>query len=506
VAGVALALSGGAVAAASSSWTTYHADAARSGVDPSEPSLSPLKPVWAAALDGVSIYGQPVVADGRVFVGTEDDNVYGLNAHNGQVLWHANIGQPLRNVTTQVGCGDIDPLGITSTPVIDLSTNTVYVVGEVSNHGALPVHHKLVGFNVVTGQVVRSASADPVLTAGQDLQHLQQRAALAVGHGRVYVAYGGLAGDCGNYHGWIVGVSETGASAKVQFDTTPGARGGAIWEGGGGPSIDAAGNVYATTGNPLGTASVVKYGDDIIKLDANLDAGSVEFLHDSAAVPNSDSDLGTGDATLIPPGTGHTDADVFAVGKTDVGYLVRQSKLSLVATIPNVCGSNPDGGEAYDAATNSIYVPCRGGGIQQVRLGTHALGWRAGGVNGAPILVAGNLWAAGYNGGPLQELNPATGAVMQSVSTASLPTFASPSAALGLLLLGTTHGVAAFDGPSGPPPSAPPPPGPRPPSPSHPTYDLVASDGGVFPFATGFYGSTGGIALNGPVVAMASVP
>jgi outer membrane protein assembly factor BamB len=450
----ALLLAGGVAAWASSTWTTYHGDAARRGVDPSEPSLSHLKQAWTAALDGASVYGQPVVANGRVFVATEKDDVYALNAHNGKVLWHANIGQPLTNVVTNTGCGDIDPLGITSTPVIDTTTNTLFVVGELSTLGGLPVHHRLFGFNALTGKVVRSASADPVLTAGQNLKHLQQRAALALGHGRVYVAYGGLVGDCGNYHGWIVGVGETGGT-NVQFDTTPGAQGGAIWEGGGGPSIDAAGNVYATTGNPNSTSSVTKYGDDIIKLDAHLDASSVRFFHDSRATPNADLDLGTGDATLIPPGTGHTDRDVFAVGKTDYGYLLRRSDLHLVATIPGVCaGGNPDGGEAYDAATDSIYVPCRGAGIQQVLLDTHTLGWRkVGAVDGAPILVAGNLWAAGYNRGPLQELNPATGAVMQTVTTPSLPTFASPSSALGLLLLGTASGVVAFDGPTGPPPS-----------------------------------------------------
>jgi outer membrane protein assembly factor BamB len=433
-------------ALAPTAWTTYHANNARTGVASSQPRLNPLGLAWVNTLDRAAVYGQPVVAGGRVFVATENDDVYALNAHNGNVLWHRNIGQPLRNVSRNTGCGDIDPLGITSTPVIDVSRSTVYVVGEVSNGGAPPVSHRLVGFNVATGVITRSANADPIVPAGERVIYLQQRAALAMANGRVYVGYGGLAGDCGVYHGWLVGIAEAGTAAKVQFDTTPHSTGGAIWQGGGGPSVDTAGNIYVTTGNP-NSAGPAPWAEAVVKLGPNLATPPLAAFKDTAAV--GDEDLGTGDAILLPGN------QLFAVGKTHIGYLLHQSDLTRVARITGtVCGSDPDGGSAFDVATDSVYVPCRGGGIQQVNLRTHALGWRAGAANGAPTMVNGALWALAYNGGTLQQLNPQTGAVLQSLSVgAQVPTFASPSAADGLILVGTISGIRAFDGPTGPPPS-----------------------------------------------------
>ncbi|HEY3810063.1 MAG TPA: PQQ-binding-like beta-propeller repeat protein, partial [Acidimicrobiales bacterium] len=299
------ALVGGAVwggaAGASTQWTTYHADNSRSGVENSEPSLNPLSRAWSNSLDGASVYGQPVVAAGRVFVATEDDNVYALDAHDGHILWHRNIGQPLQDPSssTKAGCGDIAPLGITSTPVVDTSRSTVYVVGEVSNGGNLPVGHQLVGFNIYTGAVTRSVSADPVLPAGENLVHLQQRAALAVANGRVYVGFGGLDGDCGTYHGWLVGVDEAGARPSVQFDVTPQSTGGAIWMGGGGPSVDAAGNLYVTTGN-INAGPSAPWSESVLKLAPGLGTPPLAHFQDTHA--SDDEDLGTGDATLLPGG------------------------------------------------------------------------------------------------------------------------------------------------------------------------------------------------------------
>ena len=141
-------------------------------------------------------------------------------------------------------------------------------------------------------------------------------------------------------------------------------------------------------------------------------------------------------------------------GKTDIGYVLRQTNLTQVAAISGICGSNPDGGPAYDAGTNQIFVPCRSGGIQVVDLGTGAVGPKLEGANGAPILVGGDLWAAQYPEGTLSEYDAATGATLQTISVgSSVPTFTSPSTALGLLLVGTTSGVTAFDGRAGLPPS-----------------------------------------------------
>jgi polyvinyl alcohol dehydrogenase (cytochrome) len=436
----------------STTWTTYGNGPARLGVAAAQPSLSPIHPAWSARLDGAAVYAQPIVVDGRIIVATENDGVFALNPRDGRVLWSLSIGSPLTDVAAQAGCGDVDPLGITSTPVADPSTGIVYVVGEVSSGGRAPVHHELVGIDVRSGRVTQMGVADPPLPAGENPINLLQRAALALGNGMVYIGYGGNYGDCGQYHGWVVGITEhPGAGIDGQpaaglraFDTTPESSGGAVWMGGGAPSIDGSGNVYITTGN-TNSSGPAPWSEAIVKLAPDLTSPPLAAFQDSTA--SDDEDLGTGDATLLP------DGDTFAVGKTDHGYLLRQSDLTRVAPIQGqVCGSNPDGGEAYDAATGSIYVPCRAGGIQQIRLPALSTGWRSGDANSTPILVDGVLWALSYPGGTLQALDPATGSVEQSIQVGlSVPHFASPTAALGLILVGTDSGIVAFAGPAGPP-------------------------------------------------------
>ncbi|HMH58905.1 MAG TPA: hypothetical protein VK537_06970, partial [Galbitalea sp.] len=118
---------------------------------------------------------------------------------------------------------------------------------------------------------------------------------------------------------------------------------------------------------------------------------------------------------------------------------------SLVAAIRGVCGSDPDGGPAFDRATNRMYVPCRGGGIQEIDLATNTLGPKLPGANSAPILIGTKLWAAQYPDGTLSEFDTTTRAVIQKLSVgASLPHFATPSSAFGMLFLGTLQGVTAF--------------------------------------------------------------
>jgi hypothetical protein len=99
----------------------------------------------------------------------------------------------------------------------------------------------------------------------------------------------------------------------------------------------------------------------------------------------------------------------------------------------------------YDAATDSVYVPCQDGGIQQVEVANHRTGWRAGDVNATPLLLNGYLWALQYTSGQVEQLDPTTGAVLRRLSTGrSVPHFASLSAADGVLMAGTTKGVVAF--------------------------------------------------------------
>ena len=273
-----------------------------------------------------------------------------------------------------------------------------------------------------------------------DPAQLLQRASLALGNGRVYISYGGNDGDCGTYNGWVVGVEETGPADPVSFEVAADGHGGAIWESGGAPALDAAGHIFVTTGNanpdpPQGGPDPKKYTESVVELSPDL--APIASYKDRVA--GGDDDLATGNPVLLP------DGDLFAVGKTDIGFVLRQSDLSQVAAIDGVCGSDPDGGPAYDPVTNRMFVPCRGGGIQVIDLSSRTLGPRLSGADSAPIVIGAHLWALNHSSGTLAEFDTASGRLLQTIQIkASTPIFNSPSTALGLLLVPTTTGVTAL--------------------------------------------------------------
>jgi hypothetical protein len=378
-----------------------------------------------------------VVAAGRVVAATETDRVVALDPGTGRVLWSTSIGQPLRDVASVAGCGNIDPLGITSTPVVDNATGTVWVVGEVTDGGR--VHHRLAGLDLATGAVRASADVDPQLRAGQHPEQLLQRASLALGNGRVYVPYGGNYGDCGSYSGWVVGARTADPTQQVSFEVAADGEGGAVWMGGGAPALDAAGHVYVTTGNanpfPRQSPDPVRYGESVVELSPDL-RPLASFKDRTAA---EDDDFGTGNPVLLPDGT------LFAVGKTHTAYLLRQDDLTQVAAIPGVCGSDPDGGPVYDRTRQVMVVPCRGGGLQLGDLARRAVGPRLGGADSAPVLAGGTLWAVDAREDALAAFDAATGHRRQWLPVgADVPVFTSPTVALGLVLVGTSEGVTAF--------------------------------------------------------------
>ena len=479
-------------AGAAESWPTYHGNAAHTGNDTSGPSLLPAHRAWTTNLDQ-SVYGQPVVFAGRVIAVTENNTVYALDAHDGRVMWRVHVGTPVTGVVGQVGCGNIDPLGITSTPVIDTKTHTVFVVAAIQDAFRV-IHHQLIGLDVLTGGQTTSANADP--GGGQNPLYIQQRAGLALGNGRVYIGYGGYAGDCGIYHGWLVSLTEAGAG-KVAFNATPHTGLGAIWATNG-PSIDASGNVYVATGNPNAVPSSGDFGESVLKFNATLHL----LANFSGSNAVADEDLGSAGPSRL------SNNMLFQVGKQHVGYLLDSRNLALLQSIPT-CAAEALGGTAFDG--RHLYVPCQEH-IKEINVdAVHrsvSLGWSGPSTAsaGPPIIAGGALWSVEWPSGRLFALNPATGATIGVIQLGPVPHFASPSSALGLLLIGTNTGVTAYAGPSGPPPHAPP--VPLPPScvrqHTHSGYWLVARDGGIFSFGGApFCGSTGNFPLNRPIVGMA---
>src|SRR5919197_728270 len=170
-----------------------------------------------------------------VFVATENNTIYSLNADTGKAIWRTHLGSPVP--LSDLPCGNIDPTGITGTPVIDLRTQTIFGVAFLRDGTH---HHELFALDINTGKLRFETTIDP---PGSDPMVEQQRGALALSyyHGDssnskggdeatsgkevgeiVYVPFGGLFGDCGQYHGWMVGAPIAYASLEGKNTSSTG--------------------------------------------------------------------------------------------------------------------------------------------------------------------------------------------------------------------------------------------------------------------------------------------
>jgi outer membrane protein assembly factor BamB len=407
-------------------WPVYHLDAERTGYSPAFPAFTgKLSAAWSAKLDG-AVYGQPLVVHGRVIAATEGDSVYALDPASGATLWRRNLGTPVR--LSSLPCGNIDPLGITGTAAYDAATNSLFAVAEVTGP-----HHVLFALDAESGAVLWSRDVD---LPGHDPTTHQQRSALAVANGYVYVGFGGLAGDCGRYAGKVVGVPTSGRGDTISY-VVPVAREGAVWATGG-PAIDPAGNLYVSTGNGSST-STYDGSDSVVQLSPTLQLVS-RFAPASWARDNAnDADLGSTSPMLVPGGW------VFIVGKSGTAYVLRQGALGGIGgqvSSATLCGS-------FGAAArsgNTVFVPCEDGlrEIQVMADGTIAVGWSTTTGAGAPPVVGGGaVWSCNIDKGTLFALDPTTGATLASLAVGKLPHFASPTLWRGRVFIGTLAGVAA---------------------------------------------------------------
>jgi outer membrane protein assembly factor BamB len=423
---------GSSPAAATADWPTYHANAGRTGAVAGLPAAGALSVAWARPLGG-AVYGQPLIVGGTVIAATESNEVYGLSRTTGQVLWSVRVGSGRPVPQSAQPCGDLDPLGITGTPVYDPATGLVYAVAEVT--GGTTV---LAGIKVSDGRLVLSRDiAAPDHEAAYD----QQRGALALAAGRVYVPFGGHFGDCGPYRGSVVAVPASGHGPVLSY-VVPTQREGGIWAPGGpivGPDL----TIYVAAGNGAARQPPFDGSDSVIALSPALKRIGVfaprRWPQDNA----SDLDLGSMSPALL------ADGRILQVGKSGIGYLLNARALG------GVGGQLAEGGicPAFGGAAVSqtvVYVPCSGSGMTAVNVaGGHLrVLWRGPATaSGSPVVGGGAVWVADWNSGTLYELSEVTGRVQQQIGLGSaLPHFASPSLSGGLVIIGTLHGVVAVSG------------------------------------------------------------
>jgi polyvinyl alcohol dehydrogenase (cytochrome) len=447
------------VAGFGANWTTYHGDAEATGVQGADTNLLPSRRAWTSpVLDG-QLYGEPLVADGRVVAATENDTVAVMAAHSGQLLWSRHLASA---VPSRDPCGDISPqVGITGTPVIDLTRHEIFVDADTlitgpSSSGGVEASHRLFGLDLFTGKVELDEPAMP--NAGEDQLAQLQRPGLALDNGSVVIAYGQNFGDCpgpnGPAHGFVVTIPETGGPLHY-FQVGSGRDRGAVWMGGSSPVIDPQGNVYVASadGYDLGAGQPYDDSDAVLELSPTMRLESIFYPRDWQKLSADDLDLGTGDPILV-------DGFVLQVGKTDLAYLLRQGRLGgeegEVASL-SVCKGDPDGGRAVEGSV--VYVPCPNG-VTAIKVSTTApylkQVWTDNdGAAGGPIIADGLVWTIG-NDSAVHGLNPANGHEVVSIPFGSSANhFPTPSVGAGLLLLPGVNQVFAFMGPAGlPPPPA----------------------------------------------------
>jgi YVTN family beta-propeller protein len=408
-------------------WITYHHDNTRTGVAAHLARAGTLRQAWHTDLDG-AVYGQPLLVGGTLLAGTEGDTVYALDADTGKVLWSTHVGTP--QPLSGLPCGDIDPLGITGTMAYDPATHRVFAVAETVG-GA----HTLVGIDVHTGKVEVHTPVEP--PKGDRLAH-QQRAALTVLNGRVYVAYGGLAGDCAQYIGSVVSVTTAGTH-RLSY-AIPTTREAGIWAPGG--AVVAGSSLLYSDGNGESTSGGYDGSDSVIALAPSTLARTDLFAPTTWPQDNADDlDLGSSNPVSIGPW-------VFVAGKRGTGYVMRAGHLGGVGgqvAQAEICKSF--GGASVDGTT--AYVPCTDG-PRAVTIdddGTPQVRWHAPvTANGAPTVGGGAVFVTDYRNGTLYALNEATGQVISKIDTGELPHFASPTLAGSTAYVGTLKGVTAFAG------------------------------------------------------------
>jgi outer membrane protein assembly factor BamB len=201
-----------------------------------------------------SVFGQPLYVDGwktgtdAVFVATNENHVTALNATSGAQLWDVTLGAPVRQ--TSLPCGQpYTSYGVMETPVIDLHSRTLYVEAFETVGGA--IGHYVHALSIDTGVEVAGWPVDIGTTVkGFTANTQNDRGGLTILNGTLYVPYAGLNGDCGTYHGWVVGISTSNPATVAAYST--GANRGGIW---GAVSSDGT-SLYAVTGNTDNTGKL----------------------------------------------------------------------------------------------------------------------------------------------------------------------------------------------------------------------------------------------------------
>jgi hypothetical protein len=301
-----------------------------------------------------------------VFVATLNNSVYAIDADSGAQLWQINLGIPVPSITEACsGVTGFNQIGILSTPVIDSSTNTMYLTSKTYGTGTGPAAYSLHALDVTTGLEKFNGPATITASSGTltftPLQYIQ-RPALLLSSGTVYLGFGSNGCDL-NARGWLLAYSAANLQQQPAVMTMQpdNSYGSSLWQAGVGPAADSNGNVYLSTANGLFNYSANDLGDSVLKLSLNGTGGFIvddSFTpFDQANMAANDLDLGSAGPILLPYQTGSNtpnlmvasgkDADIYLINADSMGGYNPTDNSQIVQYIPNALAGELFGAPLY---------------------------------------------------------------------------------------------------------------------------------------------------------------
>jgi hypothetical protein len=355
----------GAGFAAGAQMTTSQVDNARTGASLNETTLTPRNvnarqfgKLFSMKVDG-DVYAQPLFLAGVqipgkgkhdvVFIVTEHDSAYAFDAYGNPSapLWQVSL---LKDGGTTVPQGDVScffiqpEVGITSTPVIDARTGTLYVLARTKLGHLLSAdeyHQQLHALAATNGaekfggpveiQATVRGRGDGSSGGNIAFGPLREnpRAALLLTNGTVYLSWASSC-DVGPYHGWVMSYDAQTLKQKAVFNDSPDADDGGIWASDTGIAADKEGNVFLATGNGRFDASKGgrDYGDTLLKLDGrDLRVGDYFTPFNADQLNANDADLGSGGPLLLPDQPGPHPHLALIAGKDPLIYVLDRDHL-----------------------------------------------------------------------------------------------------------------------------------------------------------------------------------
>jgi hypothetical protein len=360
--------------------TTYHYDNLRTGWNQIETGLTPrsvasskFKLIASAALDD-QVDAQPLVIGNQavnghsarevVYVATESDTIYAIDANNGHILLQKNFGTPVPFQSLPGGCNNNGPnIGINSTPVIDPSSNTLYAITDTfeSNHAVYRIHAlDPATLDDKVSPVVVSASGK--LTDGSTYNFnafaSRLRAALLVANGNVYAGFASYCDvDADQSRGWILGWQADTLTPLANNELTNKLKHStddffltSIWMSGYGLAASVTGDIYFVTGNSDYSGDsydkVQNIAESVVQLSSDLSTVKSLFTPMGSDIgwqvlDEEDADFGSGGAMLLPPQPGQSANLLVAAGKVGVMYVLNADNLN---------NGKANGGRAFSTA------------------------------------------------------------------------------------------------------------------------------------------------------------